>query len=259
MDWGALIGPAVVAAVVSGAVAIVGYRINARTARTIHSERLAFEKRLTELKFGNDKELAEKKFEFDRQLASRKFEFDKELAERKFALDKEQLVHKRRVELAEVVVAEFSQVADAIRSARSTGMGFISAVERPRRKEETDEQARQIDMYYMPMALLRRETTLISELMSKRHRSQAVFGAEIGQAFEEISCAINRIRVSSDSLVHSVLEPNGIRQRNEKNIEQYLGDIWDGYSDTDRIQPRVSRAIEIVESVCRPILEGDGV
>lgn len=60
MNWTSLIGPAVVAAFVSafvsGVVSVVGFFVSARTARSIHAERLVFDKKQA-------KELAEKNFE----------------------------------------------------------------------------------------------------------------------------------------------------------------------------------------------------
>ncbi len=57
MDWTSLIGPAVIAAVVSGIVAVIGFIVSTTTARTIHTEKLDF-----------DRHLAQQKFEFDKDL-----------------------------------------------------------------------------------------------------------------------------------------------------------------------------------------------
>ena len=80
-----LIGPAVVAAVVSGVITIIGFILSNRTARQIHSEKLDF-----------DETIAEKKFRFDVDLAERKFRYDRELHD-----------HKRRIEFGEDLLASF--------------------------------------------------------------------------------------------------------------------------------------------------------
>jgi hypothetical protein len=46
MNWTSLIGPAVVAAVISGLVSCIGIWISARTARRIHKEKLDASKTL---------------------------------------------------------------------------------------------------------------------------------------------------------------------------------------------------------------------
>jgi hypothetical protein len=52
-----LIGPAVVAAIVSGVVSIVGNLFSNRAARRIHGEKLLFDERLAEKKFKFDSDL----------------------------------------------------------------------------------------------------------------------------------------------------------------------------------------------------------
>src|ERR1700674_2399487 len=96
MDFSPLIGPATVAAGVSGVISVVGLIVSNVAARRLHTEKLGF----------------------DSQLAERKFEFDKDLAERKFRYDRELHDHKRQVELAEEVLADFYQAKGIFEWAR---------------------------------------------------------------------------------------------------------------------------------------------
>ena len=189
MGYTSLIGPAVVAAGVSGIVSIVGLITSSRTARTIHREKL----------------------DFDRKLAEQKFEFDKDLAERKFKYDREFHDHKRRVELAETILSDFMQMNDLIQAVRSPLAFGGEAVGRTRNEGETEEEARQRDSYYVPIARLTKHSEFISELMSKRYRSRAVLGDQIDRAFQEIREVIIRVQASSSSLMRMV----GARRTNE--------------------------------------------
>ena len=108
MDYTSLIGPAVVAAVVSGVVSVVGLVVSTRTARVIHTEKLAF-----------DPDLAERKFAFDKDLAERKVAADTALADKKLTLDRTFAAWKRQTELAEQVLADFYEARDIIAAARS--------------------------------------------------------------------------------------------------------------------------------------------
>ena len=56
----------------------------------------------------------------DKGLAKDKFDYDKELAERKFALEKAQLIHKRRFELAEALLADAYRFRSLMKYARSS-------------------------------------------------------------------------------------------------------------------------------------------
>jgi hypothetical protein len=203
-----------------------------------------------------DQAIATSRFEFDQQLASRKAQSDIDLAEQKVNLDRKLQHHNRRVEFAETILADFFHVVDVIQDARSSGAPPEKGLERPRTKEETDEQAHSIDVYYAPKARLSKHSDVISGLMSKRYRSRAILGTEVDQAFDDISRAIRGIKISSDALAHSVTQTESVQRNNEPNLEKYRAKIWDEYSDVDPIQPILKNAIEIVESVCRPILGG---
>lgn len=229
MDYTSLIGPAVVAAGVSGVVSIVGLITSNRTARDIHREKL----------------------DFDRKLTEQKFEFDKNLAERKFEYDREFHDHKRRVELAETILSEFLQMNDVIQAARSPFAFGGEADGRTRNEGETEEEARQRDSYYVPLARLMKHSEFVSGLMSKRYRSRAVLGDQIDRAFQEIREVILRVQTSSSTLMRTV----GARRPDEALITRCEADIWAGLPEEDQLQPKVNQAIEIVEAVSRPILE----
>jgi hypothetical protein len=110
MDATSLIGPAVVAAVISGLVSGIGILLSTRTARAIHTEKLAFDREQAERKMTADIELGERKLTADIALAARKFEYDRDLD-----------AWKRRTSLAEEVLADFYQAKDIIDAARSPG------------------------------------------------------------------------------------------------------------------------------------------
>jgi hypothetical protein len=83
MPWTDFIGPAVTAAVVSGAVTVGGFFVTLRTAR----ERAAVDEKLAELKGEIDRDLAKRRASVDERLSEIKGALDKELAEQKARLD----------------------------------------------------------------------------------------------------------------------------------------------------------------------------
>ncbi|MGI8567668.1 MAG: hypothetical protein ACR2KT_00530 [Methylocella sp.] len=165
MDWGALVGPAVVAAVVSGIISVIGLVVSTTTARALHTDKLK-----------SDERLAERKFAFDKELAERKFEFDKELAERRFKYDRGLHDHKRRVELAEQVLTAFYHVKDVFVNARSPFSFGNEGEERPRRGIESEGLARLRNSYYVPIARLNKEAEVFAKLYGNRSRFKAYFG-----------------------------------------------------------------------------------
>lgn len=89
-----LLVPAVVAAVISGLVAVIGFFISARTVRRTHTEKLTLDRELADRKANADIGLAEKKFTFDLELADRKANADIAIAEKKAKFDRELTEHK---------------------------------------------------------------------------------------------------------------------------------------------------------------------
>jgi len=179
MDSDSLIGPAVVAAVVSALVSIIGFIITTRAAQKMHKEKL----------------------DFDRALAERKFSFDKDLSERKFQYDRDLLDHKRRVELAEDLVSGFHQIRDVIMQIRSPLAYSNESADRVPGERETENVTRKINSYYVPIARLKQNGEFIQGLLSKRYRAQALFGADIDLAFQSIISVLNDIHISADGSV----------------------------------------------------------
>jgi hypothetical protein len=74
------IGPAVIAAGVSGIVSIAGFIVSGRTAQHIHTEKLAFDGKQTERRATAEIALVEHRAAHDMALAERKIALDQELA-----------------------------------------------------------------------------------------------------------------------------------------------------------------------------------
>ena len=118
MDYTSLIGPAVVAAGVSGLISVAQIVVSAPNARRMHAERLAFDHQ----KFTADSQLAERKFEIDKELAERKATADIALAQRRFSLDRAFATWKRRSELAEQALIRFNEAQKVLQWVRSRGI-----------------------------------------------------------------------------------------------------------------------------------------
>ena len=199
----ALLGPAVVAAFVSGIITIFGMLVNRYTTIRINDEKLRADRGLAERRFSFDKELTERKFAFDSRLAVRKFEYDRELHD-----------HKRRVELAETLLADFYECADVFRAIRSPGSLRNEAAGRKRGENESEEELSARDIYFIPLSRIKENSDFISSLMSKRYRSRAVLGDEIGEAFGCVHEGLMTVRVAAITLGNMIGRRKDARERN---------------------------------------------
>jgi hypothetical protein len=245
MDWGPLIGPAVVAAGVSGIVSVIGLIVSTRTAHAIHTEKLDF-----------DRDQAAQKLAFDERLADNKFSYDRELAERKFAQEREQLVYKRQFELAEGILADAYRFRGLIRDARISGSFGGEGTTRKSEREESDHVKQMKDMYYIPIERLRRDGEFLAGFFAKQFTATAQFGPKAKESFNIFMEVTNNIHIASGMLITMVDQPS---VSDQKVHDQLLDDLWTGraqaFGRDDKIEARIEQAVKNLEDICRPILE----
>jgi hypothetical protein len=232
LDWGALIGPAVVAAVVSGIISVIGLVVSTTTARALHTDKL----------------------KFDERLAERKFEFDKELAERRFKYDRGLHDHKRRVELAEQVLTTFYRVRDVLVSARSPISFGNESEERPRGGDESESLMRLRNSYYVPISRLNKEAEVFAKLSGIRSRFKAYFGEPADEPFKEIHRIWAEIVTAAEILIDEVRDG---KPDDDPQFTKLMKDtIWHRHHEEDALNKSIDTAVKQIEDICRPILQG---
>jgi hypothetical protein len=234
MDWQSLIGPAVVAAAVSGAISFISMIISTRTARQLHSERLDAEQRLL----------------------ARKFEFDKELAQRKFNLDRSQLIQKRRFELAETLLADAYRFRDLMAFVRNSAAFGAEGETRQCDGYESEQIKKLRNYYFVPVERLQKESEFISSLMAREHTAHAHFGPDAKTAFQLLGQSIGRVRAAAWMLIESAGN-----ERDRDTMEKMRAEIWAplaSFRGKDEISAEISEAVLIIEKLCGPALEWEG-
>lgn len=71
MDWSSLIGPAVIAAIVSGVISVIATVVTTRASKQLHAEKLSFDREQSERKIGAESAAAERRFQIERAVAER--------------------------------------------------------------------------------------------------------------------------------------------------------------------------------------------
>ncbi|MGH6836931.1 MAG: hypothetical protein ACREC9_15655 [Methylocella sp.] len=161
--------------------------------------------------------------------------------------------HKRRVELAEELVAGFHQFRHVIQAIRSRHAYPDEGAGRPRGEYETEEQARHRDRYYVPLARWKNNSEFISGQMSKRYRARTLFEADIDQAFQELHEVLTTIQSAAGTLIG--MSDFSDPARNDDIWEECEREIGWVQTKEDHLDQKVCQAIKTVEAVCRPILE----
>ena len=238
MGLGSLVGPAVVAAVVSGLIAIVGFIINGRTSRDLHRQRLEADFALTEKKTNADIELTRLKFKLDRNIASWKW----------------------KAEFAEEILSDFYRARDLFKSARRPFAFGGEGASRPVREgsRETPDVAQSKNAAYAPVERLNRDLEFLNALSAKRYRFGAVFGESADQEFGAFVGSYNEVLNAAWAMIDELGlerdEQSEMDPDSRKRIRQALG--W-GRDSEDEIAPRLDAAVTKIEAIVRPFLQDD--
>jgi hypothetical protein len=231
MDFNSLIGPAVVAACVSGVVSIVGMMVSNRTARAIHTEKLGF----------------------DREQAERKVSADIASAEKKLALDRAFAAWKRRTELAEEVLADFYQARDIIMAARSPGGFGDEGSTRQKEPWETEDDTRLLNSYFRTAERLLNKSEFFAQLAARRKRFLALFGQEAANPYDEIFRIRGEILIAVRMLITTHQQRElGSRPQNRETWETTMGWVHTAH---DPIEVRLNQLIVGIEEICRPVIQ----
>lgn len=226
--WQSLIGPAVVAALVS----LIGLMLSIRTTRSIHKERIKVEERWFEKKINTDIDLAEKKFNYEIMAAERK----------------------RILDLVESVLADFYTVKEVIEWARNPGSFAGEGTTRARIAGEAEEERAYLDAYFVCVERMNKHNEVFSRLRLNKYRFQANFGQEAGKPFDLIAEVRAEITTASNMLIKLSRGDYHPKSKTAENIMELEGRIWSDDNDDDAINLKVGNAITAIESHCVPVL-----
>jgi hypothetical protein len=223
----------VLAAILSGVVALIVAIISAKTAKKINKDKIAL-----------DRELSREKAKADEKLADRRFELDQKLA-----------LAKRRAEVAEKVLTDFYAIRHAFDVIRSP---MIWAGEMAAEDGVADDIIRNDG--YGVMRRVKAHSQQFSELEASRFTALALFGPDAAAPYITIIRAYNRVFAAAESLLRSRNQLDVQHMQNHlremRRTAFSLGALDDdGEELPDLVKADIEGAIEAIEAICRPALE----
>lgn len=162
---------------------------------------------------------------------------------------------KRKIDLAEEVLALFYEVRDAIRAIRSPFSSGSEGSTRQRQEHETDAESRILDMAYVAIERHNKSHELFNALKSKRHRFMAMFRGKSQQPFDEIEAVLNRILLSAHMLGTHYWQRQGRVQMSSEEFQEHLEGMHEQEAifwlmpNRDVISPMVDGAVSKVEAI----------
>lgn len=174
-----------------------------------------------------------------------------------------EFVGKRRIELAEEVLALFYQARDIIGSIRSS-FGYVGEGEtRKPGPNEKPEHKEALDSAYVLIERYNRHTEVFSRIHALRYRFMAQFGTDASTPFDDLNRVINELILSAQRKARLSTVPEWSLQSEaamEKHHQEFLEIdrvYYDGSKD-DPIAPRVKKIVDDIERTCRSIIESRG-
>ncbi|MCJ2093118.1 hypothetical protein MKK67_11510 [Methylobacterium sp. J-072] len=162
---------------------------------------------------------------------------------------RDETLGKRRLELAEDILATFYQMHEIIRNARVRVIDAREAV-----NEDGSPSEIAMNTYYAPIIRFHKSADKIAEFRTKRHRAAAVFGRQAVESWSAIERILTEIDIACGVLL--ALESDKLHPH-DKNADFYVEQRRIAFQciDDDPIEPRIVSAIQTIEAICRPIIQ----
>jgi hypothetical protein len=176
---------------------------------------------------------------------------------------KREFIGKRRIELAESVLAMFYEAEVVIRDMRNPFSSIDEVKSRVHADNETKEDSRRLNQAYVFSERYQKHEKLFAELRSMEYRFRATFGAEAGEPFQEMHEVLNEIFRSARMLINHYWEPQ-VREfmsddESQKHLEATLKHEAVFYclneEDEDTISLRMRNAVQKVENITEDVVK----
>jgi hypothetical protein len=168
---------------------------------------------------------------------------------------------RKRIDLAEDVLATAYEAAEAISYMRSPFSFDSEAKDLVRHESETDAQFRLRKTYSVAYFRYQQNSELFSKLRTLCYRVEAVFGKPHGAPIRELLKAPHQVITAGSSLARLIgdsdlLEPEA-RARNFDFRQKLEAKFWEGM-DNDVLTAELNRALESIGTFARIVIENDG-
>jgi hypothetical protein len=171
---------------------------------------------------------------------------------------KREFVGKRRIELAESVLALFYEAEDAIREIRNPASHGGEGKTRKRVDGEREEESALLDQAYVVFERYEKREKLFAQLRAMKYRVMASFGSDAGEPFDEINTVLNKIFVAAHALGSHYWPRQGRVSMSQAEFERHIEAMhekeaifWFMGDEDDQIGPRVRKAVEGIEEITR--------
>ena len=168
---------------------------------------------------------------------------------------------KRKLQLAEEVLALFYEARDAIVSIRNPFSYVGEGGSRKPADNETAEERRVNDQANIVFERYGKHQDLFSKINAIRYRYMAQFGKDSAKSFDELNRIVTDIFASARMLAYIWKEQGHRKWESEEAFQNHLDEMhkheavfWEMASDKDAITPRLEAVISEIEAQSAKII-----
>lgn len=167
---------------------------------------------------------------------------------------KREYIGKRRIELAETVLARFYEAEEAIRAIRNPMGRSEEGKSRQRSNSETHEQSKALDQAYVQFERRDKHRELFADLQSLKFRFMATFGKSASEPFKELRDVLNEMSSAANELGNHWWPREKKGQLSDKDNDKTLkaeATFWRklGEDEQDKITQRITKAVQKTEEL----------
>lgn len=162
---------------------------------------------------------------------------------------RDETIGRRRIELAEEVIADFYEARDIIQWSRAPASFGSEVEQRPGRDtEDSNERARK-DTYYVPLKRLHDQSEFFSKLQARRYRVIAAFGNDAAEPYNRLRAIHAKVWTAANMLMR-------MTQRGEGQLWEDLNRTVSTAADPkDPIGAELDQLVVEVETRFRPEIQ----
>jgi len=175
---------------------------------------------------------------------------------------KREFIGRRKIELAEEVLATFFEVKDAVAYIRNPFSGGQEGKTRKSSADESQEESELLNRGYIVYERYNDKKDTFTKFSTLKYRFMASFGSGTESIFTDTSKILNSIFLSAQMLVTHYWQKQGLHQMDEgewKNhlaeMQRHEGVFWDRMNDEDKIRSKLSEIQKRLDDITKSSFE----
>jgi hypothetical protein len=168
-----------------------------------------------------------------------------------------EFIGKRKIELAEEVLALFYEARDIIKYIRNPGGGSKEGSSREPEGEETPLIKEARDRAFVPIERYNKHRSTFSKLDSLKYRFVAYFGKDAAAPFDDLRGILNEIFLAARRLARywsSIESGTQITEEQDKKRDMNEAIIWEDEAERDPINPKIDDIIGQIDRMCKEFI-----